>query len=401
MPHRRSLKGKHVEQISLSAPAKSHLMHVVDSLVKSGWTIQHVPANGRLIRNGQKLMLKTNRQDLRFRLFVYKVTESGRSRPEERRIEITSTYQKGLAKARSYPDIVLGYETEQDLFVGVDSERINHGGPTGNASSFFDIEGLHSAHEGAITILQRKAMTHLFRSGFEFHAFFAPDRLAEYLFNRENIHSGSYVGDGEYSGKARRGRHRTAGPIARSKASGDVLILAGPANSRRSREYRVNEDTIATIETGDFPKRARKARKITPEEFIAIKRVMEANGTLGEELVLDLERRRLKRAGLPELAERIRWISRESVGEGYDIVSFEIDGTKRFIEVKSTIGNQMLFEMSNNEWQTACRLGNRYFIYRVAYVTSNPRVSRYRDLRRLEDGGMIQKTASGWRITLR
>jgi hypothetical protein len=163
----------------------------------------------------------------------------------------------------------------------------------------------------------------------------------------------------------------------------------------------VNEQVISTIERGEFPAKARKIRKITPEEFIEIKRVMEENGALGEEHVMDAERRRLRRAGLSNLAESIRWISRESVGEGYDIESFEEDGSKRFIEVKASIGKQQTFEMSNNEWQTACRLGASYYIYRVSNVRSNPTISRYRDLQELEKKGMIQKTASGWRVTLR
>jgi Domain of unknown function (DUF3883) len=390
-----------VDKGSLVAPAKSHLLHVVRALLRAGWSIQGVPASGRLLRNGQKMLLRTDQHDLRLRLFVYKVTESSRQRPVERRIEITSTYRKGLKKLSSYPDVVLGYETDKSLFVGVDAERISHGGATGNASSFFDIEGLKTAREGGITILQRKAKTELFQRGFEFHAFFSSDRIAEYLFNQSNVHDGTYLGDGEYSGKVRKRASNGVSLAYKGTAKGDVLILAGPSDTRRSRGYRVNEQVISTIERGEFPAKARKIRKITPEEFIEIKRVMEENGALGEEHVMDAERRRLRRAGLSNLAERIRWISRESVGEGYDIESFEEDGSKRFIEVKASIGKQKTFEISNNEWQTACRLGASYYVYRVSNVRSNPTISRYRDLQELEKKGMIQKTASGWRVTLR
>jgi hypothetical protein len=59
------------------------------------------------------------------------VTGSSRGRPEERRIEITSTYPKGLPHLAKFPDIVLGYDPITNLYVGVDPQRIEHGGPTG------------------------------------------------------------------------------------------------------------------------------------------------------------------------------------------------------------------------------------------------------------------------------
>jgi Domain of unknown function (DUF3883) len=90
---------------------------------------------------------------------------------------------------------------------------------------------------------------------------------------------------------------------------------------------------------------------------------MEENGRLSEEHVLNAERGRLRRAKRPDLVDAIRWISQESVAEGYDIVSFETTGEQRFIEVKSTAGRHSTFEMSDNEWQRACE----YYICRVSH----------------------------------
>jgi len=67
---------------------------------------------------------------------------------------------------------------------------------------------------------------------------------------------------------------------------------------------------------------------------------MDENGRLGEEHVLIAERARLKRAKRLDLVERVRWVSQESVAEGYDILSFEDTGVERFIEVKATGGQQ-------------------------------------------------------------
>src|SRR5206468_12124174 len=104
---------------------------------------------------------------------------------------------------------------------------------------------------------------------------------------------------------------------------------------------------------------------------LKIKLIMEENGRLGEEHVLNAERARLRRVS-PELAAKVRWISQESVAEGYDIISFEQTGEERFIEVKATAGQQNTFEMSDNEWQKACELGEQYVICRVTNVRDDP-----------------------------
>ncbi len=125
---------------------------------------------------------------------------------------------------------------------------------------------------------------------------------------------------------------------------------------------------------------------------------MEENGRLGEEHVLNAERARLRRAS-PELAAKVRWISQESVTEGYDIVSFEATGKERFIEVKSTAGRQNTFEMSDNEWQKACELGELYVICRVINVRDDPSKTYIRNPKQLELEGKVQKTTAGWRVT--
>lgn len=341
--------------INIEAPAKSHLLSVVQSLLAAGWAIETAPRDARLVRNGQKVMLKSDRVDLRFRLFVYKVTGSSRGRPEERRIEITSTYPKGLPRLTKFPDIVLGFDPTTTLYVGVDPQRIKHGGPTGNASSFFDKKGL--VKRGRIAVAQRKAA--LFVKGIEYHAFLDATRLPEYFFNLDEIHSGTYLGDGLFSGRSRGAKRAVALKISEDAAHGDVLVLTAPRYTRRNRLPAVDSSTIEAFEKGATPK---KRRKITPEELLKIKLVMDENGRLGEEHVLNAERARLRRANRPDLVEKVRWISQESVAEGYDILSFEDTGIERFIEVKATGGHQNTFEMSDNEWQEACRIGERYLI---------------------------------------
>jgi len=146
-------------------------------------------------------------------------------------------------------------------------------------------------------------------------------------------------------------------------------------------------------------KRLRRA-KLTPEQLLDIKRRCEENGYLGEEHVLNYERRRLRAKGKNRLASRIRWVSKESVSEGFDILSFELNGAERWIEVKASAQRSRIFEMSENEWQTAKSGRSKYYIYRVTEVRTKPNVKIYRDPVQLEEQGMIQKSPSGWWVKL-
>jgi hypothetical protein len=384
-------------EVQLDAPNRSHLLHVVSALAALGWKLERIPATGRLLRNGQKILLRSDQLDMRFRLFVYKVGESGRNRPEERRIEITSTYQKGLARLRDFPDVVLGYDPLEQMFVGVDPERIEHGGTTGNASSFFDIDGLASSRTRGLTISQRKA--NLFPNGIEYHAFITPQRLAEYFYSRESIHDGAYSGQGLFSGTFAQSTKPFIDTVSEHDADGDVLILKGPVSKKKQIDRNFDEATVEAFEKGTIPQ-GPKRKKITPEDFAELRKLMAENGLLGEECVVSAERRRLRREGKPKLASKVHWISQDSIGEGYDIVSFEVDGTKRFIEVKSTIGTQNTFDMSDNEWKTACRLGASYYVCRVTKVRVKPAIAYFRNPKQMELDGKVKRIASGWRVTL-
>ena len=87
----------------------------------------------------------------------------------------------------------------------------------------------------------------------------------------------------------------------------------------------------------------------------------EGTERLAKSMLMDAERRRLRRIGLPNLAESVRWISRESLVKDMTFSHSKKMDRERFIEVKSSIGSQRTFEMSDNEWRTACRLGEAVF----------------------------------------
>jgi hypothetical protein len=80
-----------------------------------------------------------------------------------------------------------------------------------------------------------------------------------------------------------------------------------------------------------------------------------ALGRAGEERVLAHERATLLAAGRTDLASRIRWVSEvDGDGAGYDIRSFDADGSERLIEVKTTNGwERTPFQISRNELAVA------------------------------------------------
>jgi hypothetical protein len=92
----------------------------------------------------------------------------------------------------------------------------------------------------------------------------------------------------------------------------------------------------------------RLVRKFDPAERDARNRAL---GKEGEKLVLEHERAYLVAADRPDLARKIEWTSEErGDGAGYDIRSFDLDGSDRLIEVKTTNGSALTpFFLSENE----------------------------------------------------
>ena len=61
---------------------------------------------------------------------------------------------------------------------------------------------------------------------------------------------------------------------------------------------------------------------------------------------------------------------------GYDIKSFNLDGSEIFIEVKSSASlKKNNFEITSNEINAAKKYKDKYFIYRVVNAKVNPKIS--------------------------
>ncbi len=98
-------------------------------------------------------------------------------------------------------------------------------------------------------------------------------------------------------------------------------------------------------------------------------------GLLGEEFVLEIERKRLIRSGRPDLARSVQWTSKEvGDGAGYDIRSFTKDGNDAFIEVKTTnLGRGFPFFITSGEKKMSERLEAQYRLVRVFHFSKDAR----------------------------
>jgi hypothetical protein len=100
-------------------------------------------------------------------------------------------------------------------------------------------------------------------------------------------------------------------------------------------------------------------------------------GKLGEEIVVEFEKKKLVKENRPDLADKVNW-HREDAGNrtpGWDITSFDKDGRELFIEVKASEGQKISdVELTINEWIQADRNidNNKYKVYLVSDVFSNP-----------------------------
>jgi len=97
-------------------------------------------------------------------------------------------------------------------------------------------------------------------------------------------------------------------------------------------------------------------------------------GRTGEQWVLGFEQQRLQDAGLPELFQRVDWVSdRLGDGAGYDILSYDSTDQPRYIEVKTTNGaHTSAFIISRNELDFSQESGEAFHLYRVFQFRTSP-----------------------------
>lgn len=111
-----------------------------------------------------------------------------------------------------------------------------------------------------------------------------------------------------------------------------------------------------------------------PINYFARENQNRSLGLSGELLILNYERARLIHAGKEHLAARVEHTSQvRGDGEGFDILSYEVDGPERLIEVKTTqCGATSPFFATRNEVEVSEREAARYHVYRLYDFRQKP-----------------------------
>ena len=138
------------------------------------------------------------------------------------------------------------------------------------------------------------------------------------------------------------------------------LVDAPPAPERR---------TVGKV-------RERRPHRARQPNYILREVENSALGSAGEDFVIRYEQARLIQAGRGGLAERVEQVSvTRGPGEGFDVLSYENNGTDRLIEVKTTkFGEYTPFFVTSNEYARSKADSDRYHVYRVFGFREKPRL---------------------------
>ena len=132
-------------------------------------------------------------------------------------------------------------------------------------------------------------------------------------------------------------------------------------------------------------------------------------GDAGETLVHGHECVTLKDGNRDDLIRKVVIIPTR-LAMGYDIKSYDTNEDLKHIEVKTTISNKALtvksFHLTDNEWNTADKLGSKYYVYRLQISrgkeNANVKMTIIRDpVALFQSGKLTVKSGSGMDVTLK
>ena len=161
-------------------------------------------------------------------------------------------------------------------------------------------------------------------------------------------------------------------------------------------------DTQISLQEVDPPKRGKRKRKISignGSKNIDFKKADKENkltGDLGEKLVLEYEKNKLKASKIPDIDEKVFLTSskKDEYGNAYpcDIISYNPKtGDKVFIEVKTTRkGINTPFYISDAEVKFSEDHENNYVLYRVFDALVNATPKFYRVEGKVEDNFLLE-----------
>lgn len=154
--------------------------------------------------------------------------------------------------------------------------------------------------------------------------------------------------------------------LQQRKSIGDIAWDKNGKYMIPTAEINISDDSITT--------RSRIQYRISEERFRKIQETREAIGQAGENWVINYERNYLTVKGKSEFAEKVTRVSEINVAAGYDVLSFELDNSEKFIEVKTTALSKTEFFISAHELDIARRLNGNYWIYLVSEIYGEPKL---------------------------
>jgi hypothetical protein len=144
-----------------------------------------------------------------------------------------------------------------------------------------------------------------------------------------------------------------------------ISLQVGESSQRQNRTRSAHDSGVI-----DFEEQNRRNKRV---------------GDHGEDIAYCAERRWLEANNRHELAQKIDMICRKDSSAGYDLRSFELDGTPKHIEVKSTTSKppadnrDVRFHLSAREFEEAQKLPNYYLFIVFDVKSKHPRIWQIRD----------------------
>jgi len=141
--------------------------------------------------------------------------------------------------------------------------------------------------------------------------------------------------------------NKTPHIVENKKIDFSKLLTTGPSTS----EFKETEPTYRPV----------RINYLEREQF------NRSLGESGEKLVLEYERWNLINSGKESLADKVEWVSK-NIGDGtwFDILSKNLNGTDKYIEVKTTkLSKEAPIFLSKNEVSFATKMKDSFLLYRV------------------------------------
>jgi hypothetical protein len=156
------------------------------------------------------------------------------------------------------------------------------------------------------------------------------------------------------------------------------------------------------LTTDELPTRKnKKEHKGYKIDYVMRSKKLKRIGNRGEQIVLKAEKHYLVKNKKSNLAKIVNHTAEKDDSAGYDIRSYNLDGTERLIEVKSTthkIGSNNIY-LSANELEVAISKSNYYFYIVYEADSTRPKIWRIKGTDLLNDKNIVKEPVM-YRLTI-